>query len=151
MKQELFDIPLELRIPGIGDYNIALYAASQGKVHYLNNVMSCYRVNNRNGWSQRILCNEDAKIKHYNDMGFFFQQFDKFTEHKYRRLCLEKVFWYYSEVVLYKNSFFQLILYKSLRKKFDGISIRKKLWLYKQVFLKDLRKLVFRIDEKNMI
>ena len=37
-------------VPGIGDYNYAIFLASKGSVHYFPETMSCYRTGSVNSW-----------------------------------------------------------------------------------------------------
>lgn len=48
-----FVVPKEFGIKGIGDYPLAIYRASRGRVHYLPEVMSCYRIGSANSWVRK--------------------------------------------------------------------------------------------------
>ena len=48
----------------IGDLPLKLYMANQGKVHYMHDIMSVYRVNSVGSWSKRM-CDRSTRQRHY--------------------------------------------------------------------------------------
>lgn len=54
LRTEYWKIPDEFKVPGIGDYPRAIYLALCGKVRYLHNIMSIYRMNVEGSFTKRI-------------------------------------------------------------------------------------------------
>ena len=48
----------------VGDLPLKLYMANQGKVHYMHDIMSVYRINSVGSWSQRT-SSSSARQRHY--------------------------------------------------------------------------------------
>jgi len=83
-RREWFCIPDELRANGFGDYPRAVYMRLNGKIHYLKDIMSVYRMftagswtarNQNNASNQQRICSQKARTD--------------FTE-KLRRYCREQ-------------------------------------------------------------
>ena len=83
-RREWFCIPDELRANGFGDYPRAVYIRLNGKIHYLKDIMSVYRMFTAGSWTARNqnnaskpqrICSQKARTD--------------FTE-KLRRYCREQ-------------------------------------------------------------
>lgn len=80
---EMDPIPEFMRRASSGDLVRILYFCCQGKIHFTDEIMSCYRMNSAGSWSARInrdVAYKSAWLKNCIDM---FEKFDVFTEGKY--------------------------------------------------------------------
>lgn len=79
----LFERPAPFEVRGIGDYPLAIYAAATGRVHYLPQTMSCYRVGHPGSWTARTLGVPERKIAHYERLSAALEQMDRATGGRY--------------------------------------------------------------------
>lgn len=101
----------------VGDGPTMLTLASLGKVGYINEVMSCYRVASEGSWTQRILQDKKNSKDHFNKIQQSWKNFDKWTDYKYHSIIKKKIrknkihFWMKRSGILknviniYKNHF----------------------------------------------
>ena len=82
--RELFIVPDALTAEGFGDYPLAVYLRLNGKIHYLKDIMSVYRMFTAGSWTAR---NQNKASKQQRICGQ--KARTDFTE-KLRRYCREK-------------------------------------------------------------
>lgn len=75
----------------VGDSPTMLTLAAKGKVGYINEVMSCYRIASEGSWTQRILFNKEKSKEHYHKIQQSWKNFDKWTDYKYHNIIQKKV------------------------------------------------------------
>lgn len=73
----------DFRIKGIGDYPLAIFLATQGRVHYIARTMSAYRTNVAGGWTQRNMRDTTKAVAHYQNVVDGLEKLDGLTEHRY--------------------------------------------------------------------
>jgi glycosyltransferase involved in cell wall biosynthesis len=73
----------------IGDLPLMLLLATKGKIGYINEVMSTYRLMSNNSWSATL---QDAKKKkkHFYAVLKMWSDFDKWTNYKFHGIILRK-------------------------------------------------------------
>lgn len=80
----------------IGDYPLRAYALAIGKVYYIDEVMSSYRVMSQSSWSKRYRYNMEYRYNMNKKMDYFLEQYNEITNYKYHeyitRLIQEKDF-----------------------------------------------------------
>lgn len=79
----LLDRPAAFEAAGIGDYPLAIYAASAGRVHYIARVMSCYRVGHPGSWTEQTLGVPEKKIAHFEHLSAALERMDRATQGAY--------------------------------------------------------------------
>ena len=100
------DLPEFSKVCDIGDVPYLLYFASQGKVYYLDQAMSCYRRNSIGSWSSRKKSSTDEKrIIHQKKMKRMIEEFDKYTNYKYHDICDSIALNHYFMSLLYSYDF----------------------------------------------
>ncbi|MDY0235313.1 MAG: glycosyltransferase [Gudongella sp.] len=67
----------------VGDYPLQIYLSLLGEVYYLDEVMSAYRINAINSWTNEIVFNDFRIIEHTKRIIFMFNEINKFTKGKY--------------------------------------------------------------------
>jgi glycosyltransferase involved in cell wall biosynthesis len=74
----------------VGDLPLMLHLASKGKIGYIDNVMSVYRVmSSSNSWSASMK-NRALRKKHHYTILNMWSDFDTWTEKKYHRFVVQK-------------------------------------------------------------
>lgn len=66
-----------------GDNSIRYWALTKGKIYYIDEVMSAYRVNIPNSWTDRMSKNRDKRIIHTQNVINFLKQYDEYTDYTY--------------------------------------------------------------------
>lgn len=79
-------IPDFLQKAPVGDIPLSLWFLTKGYMHYEDKVMSCYRVNVPNSWSNTAF-KDKAKIKeHDQKMELMYDLYNKYTNYKHNKL-----------------------------------------------------------------
>lgn len=82
----------------VGDYPLILCAASVGKVHYNNKIMSVYRYKAKGSWSSRLTSqsyeNKLFQCYHYIGVMDFLFKYNKYTCYKYKNAIKERILLY---------------------------------------------------------
>ena len=100
----------------VGDGPLMLTLAARGKVGYINEVMSCYRVATEGSWTQRVLMDKKKNKEHYKRTLDSWHEYDEWTGYKYHKYIKQKIrknklhFWIKNNAVL--NKIFVLIYKK---------------------------------------
>ncbi len=82
------------KLSPVGDFPHALSLATRGKIRYLPQEMSVYRLFAKGSWSCRTLCGPEAynrRHTHVEKMRESLKAFDKFTDFKYTDTIQEKI------------------------------------------------------------
>lgn len=78
------------RVADIGDIPLLLYLGSQsGKVFYINEMMSCYRVGSTSSVVRAMAKNVERQTKHLDSMLKMIRLFDQYTDERYHRSCIQ--------------------------------------------------------------
>lgn len=77
------DYPYDILHSPVGDRNRRMYLADKGKVYYINEIMSVYRVNNSNSYGGGLFVDPKKSLSLVEKMNSFFNEFDEFTDYKY--------------------------------------------------------------------
>ena len=80
-RPEFFDQAKEF-----GDYPLAIYLASQGKVRFINRVMSVYRIQTESSWTKKMFLNPDLHLRHCESVINMLKSVDKYLNYEYRDL-----------------------------------------------------------------
>ncbi len=67
----------------IGDYPIRAYALAEGKVYYIDEDMSSYRVMSPSSWSKAFRYNADYRYETNKKMDDFLREYDTYTDKAY--------------------------------------------------------------------
>lgn len=67
----------------IGDYPLVLVLLTKGKVSYMNDIMSVYRVGVHGSWTQRMAGDYKKQIYHLRDIYRMFVNFNKWSDYRY--------------------------------------------------------------------
>lgn len=79
----------------VGDYPLMLCAASVGKVHYNNKIMSVYRYKAKGSWSSRLTSesyeNKLFQCYHYIGVMDFLFKYNRYTDFKYKNIVKTRI------------------------------------------------------------
>lgn len=122
--------PSSFYIKHVGDYPMAVYAATKGTVHYFGKVMSCYRVGISGSWTEQNMTLPEKKVQHYETLRKKLRQMDEFTNGEYKKSFEEAMDKCSFEIVLAQRDFRKLISNVSYLCMFIRRVIR---YLYKKI------------------
>lgn len=74
-----------------GDWALELYSITKGRVHYFDRIMSCYRANADNSFTQREWGNIKRRIEIRIGQMFFLRQYNDYTQKKYEKFIIIKM------------------------------------------------------------
>lgn len=129
-------------IKPIGDYPLSIYLILNGKIHFINKIMSCYRLGTEYSWSKSNM-NKDNRILRTKKIIQMLNEVNEYSNYKYEQVI---------NSVISQNEFLQLEYegkYSDLRnKKFNGIwqnesnsfRLKRFLWRYFGSIIELLRK-----------
>lgn len=130
--KELFNSSPDFhKIARVGDEPSLLFFATKGKSYYIDEVMSCYRLNSVGSWSSKQSKSKELQVKQAENMIDMYLLFDEYSNYKYTNMIKEKVSVYELTLVNIKND-----------------TILKKLFFFAN---KGNRKLFKRITKKGKI
>ena len=90
-KRNLYTIcPKFRQMSDAGDYPLQIHLVLNGKVHYFPEIMGCYRVMAKGGWSRLSNCKEEH-LARYHNMIEWMKQLDKDTKEKYKSLIYSNI------------------------------------------------------------
>ena len=68
----------------IGDYPLAIYLALKGKVYYIDEFMSAYRIMSKGSWSEKMKeASTEKRIDHINKIENMLIEVDEYSDYKY--------------------------------------------------------------------
>ena len=65
------------------DYAIQIHGSLNGGMFFISKVMSAYRYHADGSWTTRMNNNISKRLKYFDDIKFFLNEVDEFTNHKY--------------------------------------------------------------------
>lgn len=75
----------------VGDYPFQIYMGMCGKIHYLNEVLSVYRVQAVGSWSASVLTSTEKTVKHCENMCRLLEEIAVYDGGKYRQACEQRI------------------------------------------------------------
>lgn len=83
-KSWLNEKPLFLQNAPVGDYPLAIYLALKGKVYYIADRMSSYRVEVEGSWTMSNLANAEGYRQHFIETEKMLDELDTYTNGRYK-------------------------------------------------------------------
>ena len=81
---------------GVGDIPTMLFALTKGDMYYIDEIMTCYRLQAKGSWSSNIANNEKEKLAYLEKLVYGYSIFDDCTNHEHHneieKICEEKKF-----------------------------------------------------------
>lgn len=110
-RTELVNVfPKEFRIKNVGDYPLSIYLSLHGYVHYIDKVMSCYRVGSINSWTQRTMKNKEKAIAHNNDVILALKRINLYTDYKFNNAIERQIIYYKYNNLLYERKYWKIFV-----------------------------------------
>lgn len=94
--------------PRVSDFQIIIYGAFCGTVHYLPFIMSQYNCGTSGSWTERFMSDPSEKKKHYIDLVNMLQNIDEYYDYRYHELFLKKEHEIEFTMFFYERNFKQL-------------------------------------------
>ena len=69
----------------VGDYPMQVYMTMNGYLHYIDEFMSCYRINADASWTNRIQSDDKKLLRMYSGMIESLKLMDEYSEGKYKK------------------------------------------------------------------
>lgn len=89
----------------VGDYPLTIYLSLNGKVYYIDNVMSAYRIMVKNSWSSTIQANPQKNIEHFKMMEKMLNEVDEYTNYAYSNAVKNRILKYQFNIMLLQGAF----------------------------------------------
>ncbi len=109
-RTEYKGLPQSFIAKGFGDYSLAIYLATKGRIHYMKDVMSVYRLFTEGSWSERTFISdnhEEAELSHHKEVIRMMTNINSYTKGKYKHVI---------EAVQNKHRFKIALLLKGCKK-----------------------------------
>jgi len=84
---------------GVADWPLQLYSSEQGKIFYLDRIMSVYRSNHQNSWTSEYRNNIVNFLIHSIQIGQFLKQYDYYTHFRYQKYLISKIQTYVTAIL----------------------------------------------------
>ena len=91
LQKHMLNLPDWTKNKSVGDCTTMLTLAGRGKVGYINEIMSCYRVASEGSWTQRVLRDKKQSKEHYKRTQLVWKEYDKWTDFKYHKVIKKKI------------------------------------------------------------
>lgn len=148
--REFFNSPPEFfKVSDVGDEPTLLYFGTKGKTYYINEVMSCYRLNSVGSWSVKQKNNPELQKRHIQKMKEMYLLFNEYSNYKYTDQINEKVSVFdLSMILLSTNSLLKKITFffkKSNIDSYKDLTGRAKIKLLLSLYLPFLLKIYSKI------
>ena len=75
--------PSFLQNAPVGDYPLAINLSLEGKVHYIDEYMSAYRVGNSESWTGKIISNTEKIASHFQEISIMLDELNEYTNYQY--------------------------------------------------------------------
>ena len=76
--------PAFLENAPVGDYPLAINLSLQGKVHYIDEFMSAYRVGNSESWTGKINSDIKKNATHFREISTMLDELNEYTNYQYK-------------------------------------------------------------------
>lgn len=114
---------------GVGDYPLAIHLAEHGKVFYMNETMSVYRVDVKGAWSDRILSDAVKATRQNEEIANLLDMINSHTNYKYNDTIVR---------TKKKNSFYLLMRQHKFKEAFNKENLE--FYLHKEFVKRGFKK-----------
>lgn len=133
-------IPEFVKYFDVGDVKIMLTVIANTNIYFINEIMSCYRVNSKGSWTQRVFLNQNRRLQHEKNMIKALLSYDDYTDNKYSsqifKLINEKKFY----IDLWEGRYKKCLL-KENREFFNNLQKKEKIFIILNVFFPHIMKM----------
>lgn len=85
-KEKVLDLPPFYFNAPVGDYPLVIHGALQGKVYYMEDNMSAYRVGVIGSWTEREMTSFEKKKKHLEEINKMLDEINQYTNYQYEQV-----------------------------------------------------------------
>lgn len=87
----VMNMPLIFCNRGVGDYTLLLYASTCGTTHFIKKNMANHRIASKGSWTNRVYKNRLKRMKHYDSMISFLNDFNVYTSFKHNDVIAKRI------------------------------------------------------------
>ena len=69
----------------VGDYPLLLYFSQKGKVYFMNDIMSAYRIASKGSWTETVYHVPELRKKHFKKMKELLKSFNQYSNYRYQK------------------------------------------------------------------
>ncbi len=93
----------------VGDYPLAIYMSLVGKIHYINKVMSAYRVMSQGSWSEKNKSNKKFAYDTSCKMIVGLKCLNSYTKYKYNKEFSKVIRWHEFDNIIYERHYLRIL------------------------------------------
>lgn len=125
------EIPEFKKLADVGDLPLLLYFGQLGKVYFINEAMSHYRINSIGSWHD-LNQNTEKQLIHFEKMINMLHSYDEYTNFQYHQECMNRILEYQMKIASLKNNY-KMLFEKSNKNVIKAASVKRrvKLFLYR--------------------
>jgi glycosyltransferase involved in cell wall biosynthesis len=139
--------PYFYEIAPVGDYPLIIYLALQGKVYYIDEFMSAYRIDVKDSWSSRMSSSIERRIAVYNKTIDMLDEINRYTEYKYDNTIKKTKKRNHFNILLDQGMFKEAkeVEFKEI---YSSLDIRKKIKIFIQQYCPNIARVLINIKRK---
>ena len=139
--------PYFYEIAPVGDYPLIIYLALKGKVYYIDEFMSAYRIDVKDSWSSRMSSSIEKRIAVYNKIINMFDEINRYTEYKYDNTIKKTKKRNHFNILLDQGMFKEAkeVEFKEI---YSSLNIRKKITIFILQYCPNIAKVLINIKRK---
>jgi glycosyltransferase involved in cell wall biosynthesis len=140
--------PYFYEIAPVGDYPLIIYLALQGKVYYIDEFMSAYRIDVKDSWSSRMSSSIERRIAVYNKTIDMLDEINRYTEYKYDNTIKKTKKRNHFNILLDQGMFKEAkeVEFKEI---YSSLDIRKKIKIFIKQYCPSIAKFLINIKKKS--
>lgn len=131
----------------IGDYPLVIYLSMMGSVYYIDELMSAYRTNVPNSWTDTNFSSFEKKSEHFKDMADLLDQINIYSGYKYNDAIVETKQKNYFDLLLTHGKYAELKKGES-RELYLSLNLISKAKIFIKQYCPRLTKLIIIIKNK---
>jgi glycosyltransferase involved in cell wall biosynthesis len=139
--------PYFYEIAPVGDYPLIIYLALQGKVYYIDEFMSAYRIDVKDSWSSRMSSSIERRIAVYNKTIDMLDEINRYTEYKYDNTIKKTKKRNHFNILLDQGMFKEAkeVEFKEI---YSSLNIRKKITIFLKQYCPNIVRVLINIKRK---
>lgn len=139
-KASVYDPPAFAGKFGVGDVPTMLFALMKGDMYFIDEIMTCYRLQAKGSWSSKIVNDDSKKLAYLEKLVYGYGIFDDCTNYDYHqeieKICEEKKF----RIAFLSNDYKNL-----LKKEYNKyLSKKERLYFFGMAYFPSLTKKLFK-------
>lgn len=131
----------------VGDYPLTIYLALMGKIYYIDECMSAYRVSVNGSWTERELSTIEKKVDHFDKIAKMLDDINEFTKYTYDKTIDYTKRHNQFNLLLEQNLYVEL-LKEEYKDFYRTIKLKDKLYIFMSIHMPRLLDILKSIKRK---